>query len=134
VNTGGEGLSLDANQTALKGDHVPQSGAKFKNALSFASTPHASMACTGSLSLLLDPKDGDGTFLCNAGTIIQQAAECKTTTLHAFMVCVIIVTLPVPLQYLLLTKHDPRCAHLVSSVSSGDEQLIHADPTPHPFT
>jgi hypothetical protein len=25
-------------------------------------------------SLFLDPKDGDGTFLCNVGTVLQKAA------------------------------------------------------------
>jgi len=39
------------------------------------------MACTDSWSLFLDPKDGDGTFLCNTSTVIQ-AAERKTTDLH----------------------------------------------------
>jgi hypothetical protein len=46
----------------------------------------------------------------------------------------IIVTMPLLLQYHLLTKHDPRCARLVSSMSRDDELPPHTDPTPHPFT
>jgi len=107
------------------------------------------MACTDSVSLFLNPKNGDGTFFCNAGTVIQ-AAECKTTHLHLVLslkmngalhllslyACIVrvIVTLPPLLQYLLLTKHDPRCACLVSSLSSDDEQPFLAHPIPHPFT
>jgi hypothetical protein len=95
---------------------------------------HVSVACTDSCSLFLDHKDGDGTFLCNAGTILQQAAERKTTTpLHALIVCVIIVTLPVLVQYLLQTKYDPRCASLVSSVSSDEQPLRSCRANSPPF-
>jgi hypothetical protein len=109
------------------------------------------MACTHSISLFFDPKDGDGTFLCDAGTVTQQAAGRKTTLLHlvlslkmngaihllplyALMVCTIIVTLLLLFQYRLLTNHDARCARLVSSVSRDDELLPHTDPAPHHLT
>jgi hypothetical protein len=89
----------------LKIDDLPQSSAKVKNALSFTSTPpHASMACTDNFSLFFDPKDGDGPFLCNVGTILQKAAgvqdhlppsgaevknewSCTLLPLYVFMVC-----------------------------------------------